>query len=149
MYVEHWCEEHFNSLTLGSPDFSHVEMVSFVLLPRNWNGCNDLVCIYVPFLLVNWYATICLVVRKYRGSVWSIHMWKNYLLSCDYISGLFNLVVLLTASFLLFCFPLPSPLQLPRHIEILVAAVTQINEPDSLYGIIQSHKVSLYIWFSV
>lgn len=32
--------------------------------------------------------------------------------------------------------------QLPRHIEILVSAVTQINEPDSLYGIIRSHKVS-------
>ena len=34
--------------------------------------------------------------------------------------------------------------QLPLHVEILVSAVTQINEPDSLYGIIQSHKVSLY-----
>ncbi|KAM1451845.1 hypothetical protein ACFX2I_038908 [Malus domestica] len=60
MYVEHWCEEHFNSLTLGSPDFSHIEV-------------------------------------------------------------------------------------LPHHIEILVAAVTQINEPDSLYGIIQSHKLSSQI----
>ncbi|KAH7550459.1 hypothetical protein JRO89_XS13G0195200 [Xanthoceras sorbifolium] len=29
---------------------------------------------------------------------------------------------------------------LPYHVEILVSAVTQINEPDSLYGIIQSHK---------
>ncbi|CAL5432138.1 unnamed protein product [Camellia sinensis] len=29
---------------------------------------------------------------------------------------------------------------LPHHIEILVSAVTQINELDSLYGIIQSHK---------
>jgi hypothetical protein len=28
MYVEYWCEEHLNSLTLGSPDFSHIEMVS-------------------------------------------------------------------------------------------------------------------------
>lgn len=28
MYVEHWCEEHFNSLILGSPDFSHLEVVS-------------------------------------------------------------------------------------------------------------------------
>ncbi|CAB4280796.1 unnamed protein product [Prunus armeniaca] len=60
MYVEHWCEEHFNSLTLGSPDFSHIEA-------------------------------------------------------------------------------------LPHHIEILVAAVTQINEPDSLYGIIQSHKLTSQI----
>ncbi|PRQ24322.1 putative non-specific serine/threonine protein kinase [Rosa chinensis] len=60
MYVEHWCEEHFNILTLGSPDFSHFEM-------------------------------------------------------------------------------------LPRHIEILVAAATQINEPDSLYGIIQSHKLTSQI----
>ncbi|KAK9943183.1 hypothetical protein M0R45_008801 [Rubus argutus] len=60
MYVEHWCEEHFNSLTLGSPDFSHVET-------------------------------------------------------------------------------------LPCHIEILVAAGTQINEPDSLYGIIQSHKLTSQI----
>ncbi|KAH9776171.1 serine/threonine-protein kinase ATM [Citrus sinensis] len=34
---------------------------------------------------------------------------------------------------------------LPRHIEILVSAVTQINEPDSLYGIIQSHKLSSQI----
>lgn len=32
--------------------------------------------------------------------------------------------------------------QLPPHVEILVSAATQINEPDSLYGIIQSHKVS-------
>ncbi|KAK1564596.1 hypothetical protein Q3G72_006661 [Acer saccharum] len=60
MYVEHWCEEHFNSLTIGSPDFSHLET-------------------------------------------------------------------------------------LPHHIEILVSAVTQINEPDSLYGIIQSHKLSSQI----
>ncbi|KAM3751704.1 hypothetical protein ACB098_04G130100 [Castanea mollissima] len=56
MYVEYWCEEHFNSLILGSPDFSHNEM-------------------------------------------------------------------------------------LPLHVQILVSAVTQINEPDSLYGIIQSHKL--------
>lgn len=27
LYVEHWCEEHFGSLTLGSPDFSHHETV--------------------------------------------------------------------------------------------------------------------------
>ncbi|XP_057988495.1 serine/threonine-protein kinase ATM isoform X2 [Hevea brasiliensis] len=57
MYVEYWCEEHFNSLTLGHPDFAHVEV-------------------------------------------------------------------------------------LPDHIEVLVSAVTQINEPDSLYGIIQSHKLT-------
>ncbi|KAH9293056.1 hypothetical protein KI387_041739, partial [Taxus chinensis] len=25
LYVEHWCEEHFESLTLGDPDFSHHE----------------------------------------------------------------------------------------------------------------------------
>ncbi|KAF9625359.1 hypothetical protein IFM89_022141 [Coptis chinensis] len=60
MYVEHWCEEQFNSLTLGSPDFSSLE----VLLP---------------------------------------------------------------------------------HIEILVSAVTRINEPDSLYGIIHSHKLTSQI----
>ncbi|KAK1427643.1 hypothetical protein QVD17_16334 [Tagetes erecta] len=60
LYVEHWCEDHFNCLTLGSPDFSHSEM-------------------------------------------------------------------------------------LPHHIEILVSAVTQINEPDSLYGIIQSHKLTSQI----
>ncbi|KAL3824832.1 hypothetical protein ACJIZ3_020861 [Penstemon smallii] len=60
LYVEHWCEEHFNSLTMGSPDFSHHEI-------------------------------------------------------------------------------------LPPHIEILVSAVTQINEPDSLYGIIQSHKLTSQI----
>ncbi|GJU96059.1 serine/threonine-protein kinase ATM isoform X1 [Tanacetum coccineum] len=60
MYVEHWCQEHFNCLTLGSPDFSNLEM-------------------------------------------------------------------------------------LPHHIEILVSAVTQINEPDSLYGIIQTHKLTSQI----
>nr|XP_027123123.1 serine/threonine-protein kinase ATM isoform X2 [Coffea arabica] len=60
LYVEHWCEHHFDSLTLGSPDFSHLEI-------------------------------------------------------------------------------------LPSHIEILVSAVTQINEPDSLYGIIQSHKLTSQI----
>ncbi|KAI9087642.1 hypothetical protein K1719_030512 [Acacia pycnantha] len=31
------------------------------------------------------------------------------------------------------------------HIEILVSAVTRINEPDSLYGILQSHKLSSQI----
>ncbi|KAF5933201.1 hypothetical protein HYC85_029372 [Camellia sinensis] len=60
LYVEHWCEEHFNTLTLGSPDFSHIDI-------------------------------------------------------------------------------------LPHHIEILVSAVTQINELDSLYGIIQSHKLTSQI----
>lgn len=35
--------------------------------------------------------------------------------------------------------------QLPLHIGILLSAVTQINEPDSLYGIIQSHKVVQFI----
>ncbi|KAH6798041.1 Serine/Threonine-kinase ATM-like protein [Perilla frutescens var. hirtella] len=60
LYVEHWCEEHFNALTLGKPDFSHHET-------------------------------------------------------------------------------------LPPHVEILVSAVTQINEPDSLYGIIQSHQMTSQI----
>ncbi|XP_043704321.1 serine/threonine-protein kinase ATM isoform X2 [Telopea speciosissima] len=60
MYAEHWCEEHFNSLTLGSPDFSPLDL-------------------------------------------------------------------------------------LPPHVEMLVSAVTQINEPDSLYGIIQSHKLTSQI----
>ncbi|XP_058227343.1 serine/threonine-protein kinase ATM isoform X4 [Rhododendron vialii] len=60
LYVEHWCEEHFNRLTLGSPDFSHADV-------------------------------------------------------------------------------------LPHHIAILVSAVTQINERDSLYGIIQSHKLASQI----
>ncbi|XP_065875882.1 serine/threonine-protein kinase ATM isoform X2 [Euphorbia lathyris] len=56
MYVEYWCEENFNGITLGRPDFSNFE--------------------------------------------------------------------------------------LPGHVEVLVSAVTQINEPDSLYGIIQSHKLT-------
>ncbi|KAJ7956242.1 Serine/threonine-protein kinase ATM [Quillaja saponaria] len=60
MYVEHWCEEHFKGMTLGNPDFSHIEI-------------------------------------------------------------------------------------LPEHIEILVSAVIQINEPDSLYGILQSHKLTSQI----
>ncbi|GLT47213.1 hypothetical protein SLA2020_209240 [Shorea laevis] len=60
MYVEHWCEEHFNSLTLGSPDFSNFEM-------------------------------------------------------------------------------------LPQHIEILISAINHINEPDSLYGVIQSHTLTSQI----
>lgn len=60
MYVEHWCEEHFNCLALGSPDFSQLEL-------------------------------------------------------------------------------------LPPHIELLVAAFTQINEPDSIYGIIQSNKLTSQI----
>ncbi|KAK7354055.1 hypothetical protein VNO80_19511 [Phaseolus coccineus] len=60
MYVEHWCEEQFKTLTVGGPDFSHNEM-------------------------------------------------------------------------------------LPEHIEILVSAVTGINEPDSLYGILQSHKLNSQI----
>ncbi|CAA7402290.1 unnamed protein product [Spirodela intermedia] len=60
MYVEYWCEENFNCLTLGSPDFSNLE-------------------------------------------------------------------------------------SLPPHVELLISAVTQINEPDSLYGIIQTYKVSSQI----
>ncbi|CAO2819072.1 unnamed protein product [Amaranthus hypochondriacus] len=60
LYVEHWCEDHFRSLTLGKPDFSHIET-----------------------------------------------------LSC--------------------------------HIELLLSALTRINEPDSLYGIIQSHKLTSQI----
>ncbi|XP_019197259.1 PREDICTED: serine/threonine-protein kinase ATM isoform X3 [Ipomoea nil] len=60
LYVEYWCKERFSSLTLGNPDFSHLEI-------------------------------------------------------------------------------------LPEHIEILVSAVTQINEPDSLYGIIQCNKLSSQI----
>lgn len=28
MYVEHWCEEQYKTLTIGGPDFSHNEMVS-------------------------------------------------------------------------------------------------------------------------
>lgn len=104
LYVEHWCEDHFSYLTLGSPDFSHSEMVSqeicfldnlsalrFIL----WSGCN------LPF----YYCVCCMVM--------------------------------------IFC-----PFQLPRHIEILVSAITQVNEPDSLYGIVQSHKVSQYNSFT-
>nr|XP_029123739.1 serine/threonine-protein kinase ATM isoform X3 [Elaeis guineensis] len=60
MYAEYWCEEHFNCLALGSPDFSHLEL-------------------------------------------------------------------------------------LPSHIELLVAAFTQINEPDSIYGILQSNKLTSQI----
>ncbi|XP_057442948.1 serine/threonine-protein kinase ATM [Lotus japonicus] len=60
MYVEHWCEEQFKTMTTGGPDFSHNEI-------------------------------------------------------------------------------------LPDHIEILVSAVTRINEPDSLYGILQSHKLTSQI----
>ncbi|KAG9138050.1 hypothetical protein Leryth_001298 [Lithospermum erythrorhizon] len=60
MYVEHWCEENFKCLTLGSPDMSHHEV-------------------------------------------------------------------------------------LPPQVEILASAVTQINESDSLYGIIQSHKLASQI----
>ncbi|CAH9111684.1 unnamed protein product [Cuscuta epithymum] len=60
LYVEYWCEERFSCLTLGDPDFFHLE-------------------------------------------------------------------------------------NLPEHIDILVSAVTQINEPDSLYGIIQFNKLSSQI----
>ncbi|XP_078431049.1 serine/Threonine-kinase ATM-like protein isoform X2 [Wolffia australiana] len=60
MYIEYWCEENFNCLELGSPDFS---------------------------------------VHK----------------------------------------------ALPLHIELLILAVTQINEPDSIYGIIQTYKLSSQI----
>ncbi|XP_019058626.1 PREDICTED: serine/threonine-protein kinase ATM isoform X2 [Tarenaya hassleriana] len=60
MYVEHWCEDQFGSLTLGDPDFSYSDM-------------------------------------------------------------------------------------LPSHVEILVSAITRINEPDSLYGVIQSNKLTSQI----
>ncbi|CAN6483726.1 unnamed protein product [Victoria cruziana] len=30
---------------------------------------------------------------------------------------------------------------LPAHVELLIGAITKINEPDSIYGIIQSHKL--------
>ncbi|XP_062116268.1 serine/threonine-protein kinase ATM isoform X5 [Humulus lupulus] len=52
----------------------------------------------------------------------STSLWKKvYWLSIDYLAVAKSAV-------------------LPQHIEILVSAVTHINEPDSLYGIIQSHK---------
>ncbi|WOL02921.1 serine/threonine-protein kinase ATM [Canna indica] len=60
MYVEHWCEEHFNSLQLGCPDFSHSEL-------------------------------------------------------------------------------------LPPHTNLLMAVFTQINEPDSIYGIILSNQLTSQI----
>ncbi|KAH0892896.1 hypothetical protein HID58_055325, partial [Brassica napus] len=34
---------------------------------------------------------------------------------------------------------------LPDHVEILVSAITRINEPDSLYGVIHSNKLSAQI----
>ncbi|KAF8094951.1 hypothetical protein N665_0348s0034 [Sinapis alba] len=34
---------------------------------------------------------------------------------------------------------------LPNHVEILVSAITRINEPDSLYGVIHSNKLSAQI----
>ncbi|EOA23378.1 hypothetical protein CARUB_v10016554mg [Capsella rubella] len=34
---------------------------------------------------------------------------------------------------------------LPDHVEILVSAITKINEPDSLYGVIHSNKLSAQI----
>ena len=30
MYIGYWCEEHFNSLILGSPDISHNKMISLM-----------------------------------------------------------------------------------------------------------------------
>ncbi|KAJ3694312.1 hypothetical protein LUZ60_009792 [Juncus effusus] len=60
VYVELWCEEHFNALTLGSPDFSYQEL-------------------------------------------------------------------------------------LPPHIDLLIAAYKQINEPDSIYGVIQTNKMASQI----
>ncbi|KAJ3700717.1 hypothetical protein LUZ61_004422 [Rhynchospora tenuis] len=60
LYAELWCEEHFNTLTLGPPDFSHQEL-------------------------------------------------------------------------------------LPPHVDVLVAAYRQINEPDSIYGIVQTNKMTSQI----
>ncbi|XP_078174265.1 serine/Threonine-kinase ATM-like protein isoform X2 [Carex rostrata] len=60
LYAELWCEEHFTTLSLGSPDFSHEEL-------------------------------------------------------------------------------------LPPHIDVLVAAYKQINEPDSIYGIVQTNKMASQI----
>lgn len=86
----------------------------------------------------------------YGWAVWfiSIPMWKIFVVLWFYFSSVI-ILVLLTACvlFIFFLFFLTSTFQLPCHIEILVAAITQINEPDSLYGIIQSHKVSIYVWF--
>ncbi|XP_062116266.1 serine/threonine-protein kinase ATM isoform X3 [Humulus lupulus] len=57
----------------------------------------------------------------------STSLWKKvYWLSIDYLAVAKSAV-------------------LPQHIEILVSAVTHINEPDSLYGIIQSHKLTSQI----
>ncbi|GAY47387.1 hypothetical protein CUMW_104190 [Citrus unshiu] len=38
MYVEHWCEEHYKSLTLGSPDFSHLETLSSQIVTLEHEG---------------------------------------------------------------------------------------------------------------
>lgn len=43
LYVEHWCEEKFKCLSLGSPDFSDLELVSYWL--DSWFDCgNNLDC---------------------------------------------------------------------------------------------------------
>uniref|UniRef100_A0A0E0FF12 Serine/threonine-protein kinase ATM n=1 Tax=Oryza nivara TaxID=4536 RepID=A0A0E0FF12_ORYNI len=77
MYVELWCEEKFNMLALGPPDFSHEES-----LYRSFATC--------PFM------------------------------------------------FLAF-------LQLPPHIDLLVASFTRINELDSIYGITLANEITSQI----
>lgn len=57
MYAEHWCEEHFNCLALGSPDFSHLELVRSCLLLHDEFICSCLIikndeemdCVYHHF----------------------------------------------------------------------------------------------------
>jgi hypothetical protein len=56
MYVEHWCEEHFNGLMLGSPDFSHLEVVSFVgFCVVSINNVPQTSKIILSFLSQLWY----------------------------------------------------------------------------------------------
>jgi hypothetical protein len=41
-------------------------------------------------------------------------------------------------------------MQLPAHLELLLNVYTKINEPDGVYGVVRSHKVSsLLPWLHI
>lgn len=62
LYIEHWCEERFNGLQLGYPDFSHLESVSYHYFH-----------IYVSLLLLNLLWLVSDWFCHYGFS--RLHMW--------------------------------------------------------------------------
>ena len=154
MYIGYWCEEHFNSLILGSPDISHNKMVSLMEmlcvipildivvpppapLPRQWRYSGS--CLWTNVLWKKWQSLTIHVIFNY---IWIV-----------FISILVLCILEDSLNSCLFCFfgSSWSPVTTSCW-NTSLGSHWKINEPDSLNGIILPHKVSLYylsFWMSL